>query len=140
MEFFFGFLFQKPDLGSPDSNLKQVLGPSERRIIGGHECKVGLEAAYFLINCYPESTGKLGHRSWPYWHQHILLDASIQFLDQIWKSAATSISAIFFRKTIPLGFLLKIDGIFFSDFVKKPDLGSPDSNLSKFYAHPNARS
>ena len=30
---------------------------------------------------------------------------------------------------------------FFLGFLlKKPDLGSPDSNLSKFKAHPNARS
>ena len=46
--------------------------------------------------------------SWVYWHQQILLDASIQFLDQISKSAATSVSAIFFWYTIPLGFLLKL--------------------------------
>ena len=34
MEFFFGFFFQKSLLGSPDSNLNNFLGPSERRIIG----------------------------------------------------------------------------------------------------------
>ena len=54
---------------------------------------------------------------------------SIQFLDQIWKSAATSVSAIFFRKTLPLGFLLKVNGIFLGFLFQKPDLGSPDVNL-----------
>ena len=57
----------------------------------------------FLINCYPQFSGKLGERSEPYWPQHIILDVYIQFSSKISTSPAVASSANSFRHTIPLG-------------------------------------
>ena len=59
-----------------------------------------------------------------------MLDEYIKFLNQIWKSAVTCISATFFPS---LTIFAENRGIFFGDFFfHKSVLGSPDSNLSKF--------
>ena len=56
----------------------------------------------------------------------------MQFLDQIWKSAATSVSAMFFGRTTLMIFAENWWNFLVGIFFQKSVLGNPDSNLSKF--------